>query len=119
MSSDGLKEVTGLGYNVIAAVYQTDAFKADIRFDANGRLLVIHNGNVICSFHAEKNDTSRGQVGATFHMTPYEDGSEENESESVETSKPEAGAGIPIDLGSKPEDPPNDSKGGIFNKSRR
>ena len=106
MNSDGLKEVTQLGYDVIAAVYQTDIFKADIRFDANGRLLVIYNGNVICSFHAEKNSTSQGHVGATFNLTPYED-------------EPSVKSDIPINIGSETEDPPNDPKGGIFNKSKR
>ena len=51
--SVSLKNINTLGYDVIATVYQTNAFKAGIKFDNNGKLLIIHEGRVICSFHAE------------------------------------------------------------------
>ena len=66
-----LKNISSLGYNVIATVYQTDAFKAGIKFDNNGKLLIIHEGRVICSFHTEKSGNEEGKVSAAFSQTEY------------------------------------------------
>ena len=41
-----LKDINLSGYDVIATVYQTDTFKASIKYDTNGRLLIIHEGRV-------------------------------------------------------------------------
>ena len=57
--SVGFKDINTLGYDVIATVYQTDGFKAGIKFDNNGKLLIIHEGRVICSFHAERSENGR------------------------------------------------------------
>lgn len=70
--SVGLKEVISLGYNVIATVYHTDTFKPGIKFDNNGKILIIHDGRVICSFHAEKSETDEGEAAASFNMKEYE-----------------------------------------------
>lgn len=70
--SVSLKDINILGYNVITTVYQTDAFKASIKFDDNGRLLIIHEGRVICSFHAEKSESDEGNVSAAFSQKEYE-----------------------------------------------
>ena len=69
----GLKGINSLGYNVIATVYQTTGFKAGIKFDGNGKLLIIHEGRVICSFHAEKSDNGEGKVSAAFMQKEYEE----------------------------------------------
>ena len=67
----GLKEIMSLGYNVIATVYQTDTFKASIKPDTNGKILIIQDGCVICSFHAEKSDSGEGKVSSEFSSLPY------------------------------------------------
>ena len=67
-----LKNISSLGYNVIATVYQTDAFKASIKFDNNGKLLIIHEGRVICSFHAKKSENEEGKVSAAFSQKEYD-----------------------------------------------
>lgn len=69
----GLKEIMSLGYNVIATVYHTDTFKPSIKFDNNGKLLIIHEGRVICSFHAEKSESDEGKAAACFNMKEYEE----------------------------------------------
>lgn len=66
-----LKDINSLGYDVIATVYQTDAFKAGIKFDNNGKLLIIHEGRVICSFHAKKSESEEGKVSAAFSQKEY------------------------------------------------
>ena len=71
--SVGLKEIMSLGYNVIATVYRTDTFKPDIKLDNNGKLLIIHEGRVICSFHAEKSESDEGKAAASFNMKEYEE----------------------------------------------
>lgn len=68
----GLKDVNSLGYNLIATVYQTDALKTGIKFDDNGKLLIIHEGRVICSFHAEKSENDNGKVSTAFSQNGYE-----------------------------------------------
>ena len=70
--SVGLKDINSLGYNVTATVYQTDAFKAGIKFDDNGKLLIIHEDRVICSFHVEKSESDEGNVSAAFSQKEYE-----------------------------------------------
>ncbi len=60
----GLKSINSLGYNVIATVYQTAVFKTGIKFDDNGKLLITHEGRVICSFHAERSESEEGKVSA-------------------------------------------------------
>lgn len=67
-----LKDINTLGYDVIATVYQTDAFKASIKFDNNGKLLIIHEGRVVCSFHAEKSENDEGEVSAAFSQKEYD-----------------------------------------------
>ena len=67
-----LKDINSFGYDVIATVYQTDAFKANIKYDVNGKLLIIHEGRVICSFHAEKSEDDEGKVSANFSRKGYE-----------------------------------------------
>lgn len=69
----GLKEIMSLGYNVIATVYQTDTFKAAIKPDINGKILIIQDGKVICSFHAERSASSEGTVSSGFSRLPYND----------------------------------------------
>ena len=69
----GLKDINTLGYDVIATVYQTDAFKAGIKFNNNGKLLIIHEGRVICSFHAEKSEDDEGRVSAAFSQKEYDE----------------------------------------------
>lgn len=71
--SVSLRNINTLGYDVIATVYQTDAFKAGIKFDNNGKLLIIHEGRVICSFHAEKSESDKGKVSAAFSEKEYEE----------------------------------------------
>ena len=71
--SVGLKEIMSLGYNVIATVYRTDTFKPGIKFDNNGKLLIIHEGRVICSFHAEKSESDEGKAAVSFNMKEYEE----------------------------------------------
>ena len=66
-----LKNINSLGYDVIATMYQTDAFKTSIKYDVNGKLLIIHEGRVICSFHAEKSQGDEGKVSATFSKKEY------------------------------------------------
>ena len=66
-----LKDINSLGYDVIATVYQTDAFEAGIQFDNNGKLLIIYEGRVICSFHTEKSGNEEGKVSAAFSQTEY------------------------------------------------
>ena len=68
----GLKGINSSGYNVIATVYQTNGFKAGIKFDNNGKLLVIHEGRVICSFHVEESKNHEGKVSAAFSQKEYE-----------------------------------------------
>ena len=68
-----LKDINSLGYDLIATVYQTDAFKASIKYDVNGKLLIIHEGRVICSFHAEKSENDEGKVSASFIRQEYEE----------------------------------------------
>ena len=68
-----LKDINSLGYDLIATVYQTDAFKASIKYDVNGKLLIIHEGRVICSFHAEKSEDTEGKVAANFSHKEYEE----------------------------------------------
>jgi len=68
----GLKGINSLGYDVIATVYQTAEFKAGIKFDNNGKLLIIHEGRVICSFHAQKSKNDEGKVSAAFSQKGYE-----------------------------------------------
>lgn len=68
-----LKDINSLGYDLIATVYQTDAFKASIKYDVNGKLLIIHEGRVICSFHAEKSERDEGTVAASFSQKEYEE----------------------------------------------
>ena len=70
--SVSLKDINTLGYDVIATVYQTEAFKAGIKFDDNGKLLIIHEGRVICSFHAAKSENDEGKVSAAFSQNEYE-----------------------------------------------
>ena len=70
--SAGLKDINSLGYNVTTTVYQTDAFKAGIKFDDNGKLLIIHEDRVICSFHVEKSESNAGNVSAAFSQKEYE-----------------------------------------------
>ena len=67
----GLKGINSLGYNVIATVYQADAAKTSIKFDDNGKLLIIYDGRVICSFHAEKSANDEGKVSAAFSQKEY------------------------------------------------
>lgn len=67
-----LKDINSLGYDVIATVYQTDAFKASIKYDVNGKLLIIHEDRVVCSFHAEKVRSNEGKVSATFSRKEYD-----------------------------------------------
>ena len=69
----GLKEIMSLGYNVIATVYQTDTFKAAIKPDTNGKILIIQGDRVICSFHAEKSESGEGKVTSGFSSLPYND----------------------------------------------
>lgn len=69
----GLRDINSLGYNVIATVYQTDSFKAGIKFDDNGKILIIHEDRVICSFHAEKSENDEGEVAAAFIQKDYEE----------------------------------------------
>ena len=66
-----LKDINSLGYDVIATVYQADAFEAGIQFDNNGKLLIIYEGRVICSFHTEKSESEKGKVSAAFSQTEY------------------------------------------------
>ena len=73
MDSAGLKDINSLGYDVIATVYQMDAFKATIKFDTNGKILIIQDGSVICSFHAEKSGNDEGKVSAAFIQKKYEE----------------------------------------------
>lgn len=67
-----LKDVNALGYEVIVTVYKTDTFKASIKYDANGKLLIIHEDRVICSFHVEKSESGEGKVSAAFSQEKYE-----------------------------------------------
>ena len=67
-----LKDINLSGYDVIATVYQTDTFKASIKYDTNGKLLIIHEGRVICSFHTEKSEGNEGKVSANFSKKEYE-----------------------------------------------
>ena len=68
-----LKDINSLGYNVIATVYQTDTFKAGVKFDDNGKILIVHEDRVICSFHAEKSENDEGGVAAAFIQKDYEE----------------------------------------------
>ena len=72
MDSDGIKDINSLGYDVIATVYQTDTFKSMIKHDTNGKILIIQNGCVICSFHAEKSDNDEGKVSVSFITKGYD-----------------------------------------------
>ena len=72
MDNAGLKDINSLGYDIIATVYQTDTFKAMIKHDTNGKILIIQNGRVICSFHAEKSENDEGKVSAAFVPKEYE-----------------------------------------------
>lgn len=67
-----LKDINALGYDIIATVYQTDTFKANIKYDTNGKLLIIHEDRVICSFHAEKSESDEGTASAAFSQNGYE-----------------------------------------------
>ena len=69
----GLKAINSLGYDVAVTVYHTDAFKASIKYDVNGKLLIIHEGRVICSFHVEKSQGDEGKVSAAFNDKGYQD----------------------------------------------
>lgn len=71
--SISFKDINSLGYNFIATVYQNDVFKAGIKFDNNGKLLIIHEGRVICSFHAERSESDKGKVSAAFSQKEYEE----------------------------------------------
>jgi hypothetical protein len=71
--SVSFKDVNSLGYNVIATVYHTAGVKVGIKFDSNGKLLIIHEGRVICSFHAEKSERDEGKVSAAFSQKEYEE----------------------------------------------
>ena len=67
-----LRDINSLGYNVIATVYNTDAFKTSVKFDDDGKLLIIHEGQVICSLHAEKSQIYEGKVAAAFSQKEYD-----------------------------------------------
>lgn len=73
MDSAGLKDINSLGYDVIATVYQTDTLKSMIKHDTNGKILIIQNDHVICSFHAEKSENDEGKVSVAFISKGYEE----------------------------------------------
>lgn len=74
MKTDGLKQLTSLGYNVIATVYTTDEFTPSIMPHPSGKILIRQGERVICTFHAEKSDSPEGKVASVFNMQPYIEG---------------------------------------------
>ena len=89
IQNHGIKEINALGYDVIATVYQTDTFKAGIMSDINGKLLIIHEGRVICAFHVEKSECGEGEVTRSFNMRDYIDIEEQTSVHNVLSIKEE------------------------------
>lgn len=69
------KDIVKYGHHLVVTAYQNDKFKTGIGPEPNGVIVITFNGNVICSFHAEKSKDIENQenpISMKFTQKPYD-----------------------------------------------